>query len=211
MREPASGETPSRLPVRVRVPAWARLTLAVFLAVELTLLLALRIASGLADAHAVEEIGTDLTAGTASAACTEGLAAVDDLWPAVPLLNIARLLPSPTARAWGQVPGLVEVARQACPAVQAYASIAPTLDRSLQDGVAADVLKSVRRDQAQLDQANQQLAAAWPQVDQLDIAALSSDPRLERVARLVERTRAQKEDVSDGLALLAPPRLEALL
>lgn len=194
-----------------RVPAWAKVSIVAFIAVELCLLAALRVGSGLADVHAVQEIGSDLSVGTASAACTEGLAAVDDFWPAVPLLNLGRVLPSATARAWGQVPLLVDVARQACPAVQAYARVTPALDRSLADGVAADLLTSVRLDRAQLAQANQQLGDALTHLDRVDIDSLAGDPRLARVGRLLEAARAQESDVSDGLAVAAPESLEALL
>src|SRR5437762_12858658 len=88
VRERVERESPARRLLLSRVPAWAKVSLLVLCAVELSLVGALRVASGLADLHAVQEIGPDLSTGTASAACTEGLAAVDDLWPAVPLLYV---------------------------------------------------------------------------------------------------------------------------
>src|SRR5204862_2288866 len=83
--------------------------------------------------------------------------------------------------------------------------------RSMAQGAAADVLSDVRRQRARLTAASEQLSRARAQLDAVDVEALSSDPRLARVARLVDVARAQAADLSDGLALTSPDRLETLL
>jgi hypothetical protein len=179
-----------------------------------TVLAVTRTASGLSHLHTVQEINLgDLSAGTAAAACTEGLAGVDDLWPVVPLLNVGRIVPLANAQAWGQVPLLVEVARKTCPSVELYAQVAPSLDRSLDNGVAADLLEDVRRDQPRLAAASAELANAFQQLEALDANALSAstDARLARVGRAVTSLRQQQADVSEALALTSPETWEHLL
>lgn len=164
----------------------------------------------MAHLRAIQDI-TDISAGSSAAACTEGMAAVDDLAPVLPLLNIGRVLPFATARAWGQVPRLVDAARDACPPIQLYADLAPWPGRSIQSGAAADLLANVRHEQAQLQVAQEQLTRAWDTLAALDAQALLADPRLARVARLVSAARAQQADVADALTLASPDHLENLL
>jgi hypothetical protein len=194
------------------LPAWALVSVVAFCALELTLLAYTRTVSGVGHLHAVQDVSVeDISAGTAAAVCTEGLAAVDDFWPAVPLLNVGRILPVSSAHAWGQVPLLVDVARQTCPSVQLYATVAPSLDRSLKDGVAADLLSGVRGNEPQLLAASQQVASAWSQLESVDVSALSGDARLARAGRAIESLRQQQADISDAFALLTPQTLESVL
>ena len=193
-----------------KTPAWVRLNVAAFGALLLLLVAYLRAVSGLGHFHAVQGV-SDLSPSVAAAACEEGLAAVDDFWPVVPLLGIGRLLPVGSARAWGQVPLVADVAREACPAVQLYATIAPWPDTSLADGVAADLLADVRRQRVRIVASNGQLTRAWQSLGGVDTAAMSADTRLARVGRLIVAARAQSADVADVLALTTPEHIEALL
>jgi len=181
-----------------------------FCLVELGLLVYARTMSGLAHLHAIQTV-SDPSTWSAAAACTEGVAAMDDFWPALPLLNVGRAIPSASAHAWGQVPLVLGVAREMCPAVQLYANIAPWPDRSIQDGVAADLLDNVRREQPRLAAASEQLSHAWKQLDGLDLQALSADSRLGRFARVLGSAREQQADITDALSLTAPDHLEHLL
>src|SRR5205823_7807991 len=179
-------QPPARQP---RVPPKATLTLiALCCVVELGVLGYARTMSGLAHLHAIQSVSEPSAWGVA-AACTEGVAALDDFWPALPLLNVGRVIPLASAHAWGQVPLIVDVARDTCPAVQLYASITPWPDRSIEDGVAADLLDNVRLEQSQLTVASAQLSHAWSQLDGFDLQALSADSRLARVARVLGAAR----------------------
>jgi hypothetical protein len=212
LTERPAPETTVRPGQQRELPTWALPTLIVFCLLQLALLVCLRTVSGLSHLHTVQEINLgDLSAGTAAAACTEGLGAADDFWPAISLLNIGRIVPLATARAWGQVPLLVEAARQTCPSIQLYAKVAPSLDRSLDSGIAADLLDTLRRDRDQLVGANAELANAFEQLQALDLDALSADARLARFGRAVTTLRQQQADVSDALAATSPETLQNLL
>jgi hypothetical protein len=205
---PPSVATPARR--RGHAPTWVKPTLAIFCLVQIVLLGSMRATSGLAHLRAIQSMA-DPSPLTAAAACVEGTAAVDDFWPAVPLLGMGRLLPFGTARAWGQLPLLVDVARGTCPAIRLYATIAPAPDRSIADGATADLLASIRHNESELAAANAQLASAWRELDGVDLSALSADARLARVAGAIATARQQQADVSDALALATPERLETLL
>jgi hypothetical protein len=198
---------PARHP---RVSAGATLIVIAFCLVELGVLGYARAMSGIAHLHALQSL-SDPSAWSAAAACTEGVAAIDDFWPALPLLNAGRAIPSAAAHAWGQVPLVLDVAREICPVVQLYANIAPWPERSIQDGVAADLLDNVRRERSQLVSASAQLSGAWSQLDELDLQALSGDSRLARVARVFGSAREQQADIADALTLTSPEHLEHLL
>jgi hypothetical protein len=153
----------------------------------------------------------DTSAATLAAACSEASAAVDDFWPFVDFLSAGRLLPLPIARAWGQVPLVVDAAHDSCPSVETYASVVPAPQRSIQDGAAADMLANVQRERGQLTSANAQLRDAWSELQAVDLGALNREPRLARLARAVGLARDRQADVADTLAFTAPDRLEALL
>ncbi len=192
------------------VPAWAKTSLIVFCVVELVLLATLRTVSGVAHVHAVQDV-SDMSAATVTAACSETVAAIDDFWPAVDLLSVGRMLPIPIAQAWGQVPRLVGIVHDTCPSVATYAGVVPAPERSIQDGAAADTLTTIRRQQSALATANSQLAAAWTQLQRVDVGAMAADPRLARAARALGAARDQQADVTDALTFLAPDRLETFL
>jgi hypothetical protein len=126
------------------LPLWAKASLIVFCVVEIGLLVSLRTISGLAHVHAVQGI-SDTSAATLASACSETVAAIDDFWPAIDVLSVGRSVPIGAVRAWGQVPILVGVAHDACPAVATYASVVPAPERSIDNGAAADTLADVRR------------------------------------------------------------------
>jgi hypothetical protein len=169
-----------------------------------------RTTSGLAHLRAAQEL-TQPSAGGAAATCAEANAALSDFWPLLPILNMGRVLPFPTARAWGEVPRLADALGSACQSVEVYAEIAPWPDASIQEGAAADLLADVRRQRSRLVTAGEQIARAWSLLDSVDVTVLAAEPRLERVARLVSTARAQQADLSDALALTAPDRVEALV
>jgi hypothetical protein len=181
-----------------------------FCVLALVLLGCARTVSGLAHLHAIQGV-TEPSAAVAAAACTEAMAAMDDFWPALPMLNVGRVIPLASARAWGHVPLIVDAARDACPGVEVYANIAPWPDVSIGQGAAADLLGDVRRQRARLTSANEQLTRAWTELDAVDVQALGADPRLARPARLIGEAQDQAADASDFLALAAPDRLERLL
>jgi hypothetical protein len=191
-------------------PAWAIVSLSLFCVAELMLVEYGRINSAMAHVHAIQAV-TPSTPDTAAAVCIEANAAMDDLWPALPLLNVGRMLPVAAAQAWAQLPRLAEAGRLACQSVEVYADLAPWPDDSIERGAAADLLSDVRSERANLATAADALSRAWTILDGVDSAALAAEPRLERVARLVDSTRAQQADISDALALAAPSRLETLL
>jgi hypothetical protein len=186
------------------------LSLVLFCLAELVLLGYMRTASGLAHLRAAQEL-TQPSAGGAAAACVEANAALSDFWPWLPLLNVGRLLPVPSARAWGEVPQLAEALGNACQSVEVYAEIAPWPDGSIGQGVAADLLADVRQQRSRLITAGEQMGRACSLLDVVDPNVLAAEPRFDRVARLVNAARAQQADVSDALALAAPERAEALL
>ena len=191
-------------------PAWAIVSLSLFCVAELVLLEYGRVSSAMGHLHAVQTV-TPSSPDTAAAACAEADAAVADLWPALPVLNVARLVPVASVQAWGQVPRLAEAGQLACQSVQVYANLAPWPDGSIEQGAGADLLADVRSQRAELTTAADALTRAWRVLDSVDSAALAADPRLERVARLVDSARAQQADISDALALAAPARIETLL
>ncbi len=192
------------------VPPWLRVSLIAFCVLEVTLLAALRAVSGIGHLHAVQNV-SDTSAATVAAACSETVAAIDDFWPGVDLLSVARLLPIPAAQAWGQVPRLVGIVHDACPAVATYANVAPAPQRSVADGAAADALTNIRRQQPALAVANAQLASSWNELETVQPDSLDGDPRLARAARALAATNGQQADVADGFAFLAPGRLETFL
>lgn len=184
-----------------------------FCVVELGVLSYARTMSGLAHVRAVTDMyaATELSAATSAAACTEGMAAIDDFGPALPLLNLGRLMPLATARAWGQVPRLVDAAREACPPLKLYASLAPWPERSIQAGATADLLTDIRNERSRLEAGRAQLADAWSTLGSLDLQALAADPRLARIARAISTAREQQADVADALTLASPAHMETLL
>jgi hypothetical protein len=191
-------------------PAWAIVSLSLFCVAELVLVEYGRISSAMAHLHAVQAV-TPSTPDTAAAVCIEADAAMDDLWPALPLLNVGRVLPVAAAQAWAQLPPLAEAGRLACESAEVYANLAPWPDGSIEHGAAADLLSEVRSQRADLATAADALARAWMLLDSVDSTALAAEPRLERVARVVDSARAQQADIADALALAAPARLETLL
>jgi hypothetical protein len=191
-------------------PAWAIVSLSLFCVAELVLVEYGRISSAMAHLHAVQAV-TPSTPDTAAAVCMEADAAMDDLWPALPLLNVGRVLPVAAAQAWAQLPRLAEAGRLACESAEVYANLAPWPDGSIEQGAAADLLSDVRSQRADLATAADALARAWTLLDSVDSTALAAEPRLERVARVVDSARAQQADIADALALAAPARLETLL
>jgi hypothetical protein len=192
------------------LPTWAKASLIAFCALELALLVTLRTVSGVAHLRTVQNV-SDMSAATVAATCSETVAAIDDFWPAVGLLSVGRVLPLPIAQAWGQVPGLVGIAHDTCPAVAAYASIVPAPERSIQDGAAADAVTNIRRQQSELSTANAELQSSWSKLQTVEMGALGGDPRLARAARALGVARDQQADVADALAFLAPDRLETFL
>jgi hypothetical protein len=193
-----------------RPPAWAIVSLSLFCVAELVLVEYGRISSAMGHLHAVQTV-TPSTPDTAAAACAEANAAAADLWPALPLLNVARLVPMASVQAWGQVPRLAEAGQLACQSVEVYANLAPWPDGSIERGAGADLLADMRSQRAEMATAADALTRAWRVLDSIDSAALAADPRLDRVARLVDSARAQQADISDALALAAPGRIETLL
>ncbi|HEY2594564.1 MAG TPA: hypothetical protein VGK33_11750 [Chloroflexota bacterium] len=192
------------------LPAWAKASLIAFCVVELALLVTLRTVSGVAHLRTVQNV-SDMSAATVAATCSETVAAIDDFWPAVGLLSVGRVLPLPIAQAWGQVPVLVGIAHDTCPAVAAYASIVPAPERTLQDGAAADAVTNIRRQQSELSAADSQLQSGWSKLQMFETGALGGDARLARAARALGVARDQQADVEDALAFLAPERLETFL
>jgi len=182
----------------------------VFCVVEVGLLVSLRTVSGLAHAHAAQST-SDMSAATVSAACSETVSAVDDFWPGIDLLSIARVVPIPAIQAWGQVPPLVGVVRGACPSVATYAGIVPAPQQAIQQGSIADALVNVRRQRSELESANAQLERAVSDLMRVDANALANDARLSRVARILGLVREQREDISDTLSAIEPEHLEILL
>jgi hypothetical protein len=204
---PRSASGATRIP---RLAGWARLSLVAFCVAEVALMGYARTASGLAHLHAIQGIG-EPGPSIASGACSEAEAAFGDFWPALPLLNIGRVVPVSAARAWGQVPRLTDAVSEACPAVAVYASIAPWPERSIEQGVAADLLADLRHERQRLVSASQQLARATSLLESVDLQVLAAEPRLERAARLVGAVQTQQSDISDALALASPDRAETLL
>jgi hypothetical protein len=192
------------------LPAWAKASLIAFCVVELALLVTLRTVSGVAHLRTVQNV-SDMSAATVAATCSETVAAIDDFWPAVGLLSVGRVLPLPIAQAWGQVPVLVGIAHDTCPAVAAYTSIVPAPERTLQDGAAADAVTNIRRQQSELSAADSQLQSGWSKLQMFETGALGGDARLARAARALGVARDQQADVEDALAFLAPERLETFL
>jgi hypothetical protein len=192
------------------LPAWAKTSLILFCGVQLALLVTLRTASGLAHLHAVQDV-SDMSAATVSARCAETVAAIDDFWPFVDVLGVGGSLPIPFAQAWGQVPRLVGIAHDTCPAVATYAAIVPAPEQSIQDGVAADALANIRQQRDALTTADTQLNSAWGELQRVDLEKLAGDPRLARVALVLGTARGQQPDVDDALAFLQPDRLQAFL
>jgi hypothetical protein len=192
------------------VPPWAKASLIAFCVVGVALLASMRAASGLGHLHAVENV-SDMSAATVAAACAETVGAIDDFWPAVNLLSVGRGVPLPDAQAWGQVPRLVGVVHDTCPAIETYAGVAPAPQRSVADGAAVDALANIRRQQNALMAANARLTSSWNELETVDAAALAGDARLQRAARALGAAREQQADVADAVAFLAPDRLEAFL
>jgi hypothetical protein len=182
----------------------------VFCVLEAGLLVSLRTVSGLAHAHAAQS-ASDMSAATLRAACSETVAAVDNLWPGIDLLSVGRVVPIPTLQAWGQVPPLVGVVRETCPSVATYAGIVPAPEESIQEGSIADTLANVRRQHTELTAANAQLGRASGDLARVDANALANDARLSRVARILGLVREQQEDISDTLSAITPDRMEVLL
>src|SRR6202048_5261954 len=121
------------------------LSLAAFCALELVFLSYARVTSAVAHVHALQNLSPSSSAGEAAAGCAEANAAVADLSPLLVVLNAGRFAPFPRARAWGVVPRLAEAVRSACQSVEAYASLTPWKDVSLEQGAAVDVLTAVRK------------------------------------------------------------------
>lgn len=173
-------------------------------------LVSLRTASGLGHLHAIQAL-SDTSAATVTSACSEASAAIEDFWPFVDLLSVGRAVPVSMARAWGQVPLVVDAAHDSCPSVSEYASIVPAPQRSIQDGAAADMLANARRQQSELTAANAQLDGAWSVLQTVDLGTLNGDARLARLARAVGLVHDQQADIADALAFTTPDRLEAFL
>ncbi len=169
-----------------------------------------RTSSGLAHLHAILTMNDPTPAATV-AACSEAVAALDDFWPALPLLNVGRIAPLASARALGQVPAVAALVRNTCPAISLYAGPAPWPDRSIEDGVMADLLTDVRSRRADLTAASQQISRAWSDSETLDVQAMAADPRLARIARLISTARQQQDDVTDLLTISSPEHIEMLL
>src|SRR5438309_3459860 len=142
-----------------RLPGWAKLTLLAFCVAELTLFGYARSTSGLAHLHAVQGV-SEPAPSVVTAACIEAEAAFGDFWPGLPLLNVGTIVPVPVFRGWGQVPRLTDAVSEACPAMAIYASIAPWPERSIQQGVAADLLSEMRGERDRLVSARELLARA---------------------------------------------------
>jgi hypothetical protein len=194
-----------------RPPAWVMLSIAAFCVIELVLVGYARATSVAAHLHAVRSLTPSSSPGEAASTCAEADAALTDLGPALLLLNLARIMPFPTARAWGEVPRLAEAAQIACRSIEVWVSVAPWRDGSLEKGVAVDVVTDMRRQRQQLTLAVAELAQAASLLDTIDLDALSAEPRLERAARIVRGLRAQRADVAEALALATPERAEGLL
>ena len=182
-----------------------------FCVVEVGLLVSLRTVSGLAHAHAAQS-PSDMSAATVSAACSETVAALDDFWPGIDLLSIARLVPIPAIQAWGQVPPLVGVVRSACPSVATYAGIVPGARAVHSKGL--DGGHACQRAAAAIRARGRQRTTptgALRGLARVDANALANDARLSRVARILGLARERQEDISDTLSAMKPERLELLL
>ncbi len=170
-----------------------------------------RATSVMAHVHALQGISASSSAGEAAAACAEVDAAIVELAPLLFPLRAGRLVPLPTARAWGEVPRLVEAAQAACRSVQVYARVAPWPEATLAEGAAYETLTDIRRDRQLLSVAAGDLTQAWSLLAGVNLEALSAEPRLERPALAVSRLRTQEADVLDVLALATPQHAEPLL